>query len=274
MAPIDVSVARLWVGDRGGPSFLPTGAPVLSWSVGTQIPDWEQASAVPRAAARSDHREPSRRRPRLTARGVAVPPARRPRACGRAGLGGRYRRVAVRTVGVARPGHRAAGRRRLARRADRGHAGPPRARHRAGAHRRRRPAGSGLGDTLGHRARPVPGGAGRSGGRGRGDDTRLDRLRPTPAVPDLRRHRPAGPRESYCAGRHGRRGLVRRAVRLHGRGHAALDRAAVVRRSAPDGRRGRSGHDGGDGRELAGERGGAGHVGRHLPGRVLRRAAG
>ena len=46
MAPIDVSVARLWVGDRGGPSFLPTGAPVLSWSVGTQIPDWEQASAV------------------------------------------------------------------------------------------------------------------------------------------------------------------------------------------------------------------------------------
>lgn len=46
MAPTDVKVDRLWAGDRGRPAFLPTGAPVLSWSVVTQIPDWEQASAV------------------------------------------------------------------------------------------------------------------------------------------------------------------------------------------------------------------------------------
>ncbi|MCV2394201.1 glycoside hydrolase family 78 protein [Actinotalea sp. M2MS4P-6] len=43
---LSVVVDRLWAGDRGRPRHLHTARPALTWSVSTEIQDWEQASAT------------------------------------------------------------------------------------------------------------------------------------------------------------------------------------------------------------------------------------
>ena len=243
VARTDVSVDRLWAGDRGRPAFLPTGAPVLSWSVGTQIPDWEQASAVLElrlGATTASHRVDGHASLRVAWPFLPL---------------GAHERAAVRVSVVGTDGSRSGPSAWLdlvtgPLGADdwRGELiGATQARPELATVRVRTVVDVRRVWPRRHSRPPRTACTRRcwaSGRRGRGDDTRLDRLRPIAC-----RSRPSTSATCWSpgadrAGSDRRRGLVRRAVRFMG-GHAALDRAASVRRSAPDGRRGRSGHDGG-----------------------------